>query len=53
VATWSYAPFAVFSIVSPLLTIAIGYAGIRMLRIPADASTQTTASAPAPRDSGA
>ena len=34
VATWSYAPYAVFSIVSPLLTIAIAFAGIRMLRIP-------------------
>jgi len=35
VATWSYAPFAIFSIVSPLLTVAIAYAGIRMLRVPA------------------
>ena len=35
VATWHYAPFAIFCIVSPLLTIAIAYAGIRMLRIPA------------------
>jgi NhaC family Na+:H+ antiporter len=52
VSTWSYAPFAVFSIVSPLLTIAIAYAGIRMLRIPAGASAPTVASAPAPRDSG-
>ena len=34
VATWSYAPYAVFSIVSPLLTIAIAFAGIRMLRVP-------------------
>jgi NhaC family Na+:H+ antiporter len=34
VATWSYAPYAVFSIVSPLLTVAIAYAGIRMLRAP-------------------
>jgi NhaC family Na+:H+ antiporter len=34
VATWSYAPYAVFSIASPLLTVAIGYAGIRMLRAP-------------------
>jgi Na+:H+ antiporter, NhaC family len=33
VATWSYAPFAVFSLVSPLLTVAIAYAGIRMLRV--------------------
>ena len=28
VATWSYAPYAVFSFVSPLLTIALAYAGI-------------------------
>ncbi len=34
VATWSYAPYAVFSIVSPLLTVAIAYAGIRMHRLP-------------------
>ncbi len=40
VATWSYAPYAVFSIVSPLLTIAIAYAGIRMLRVPAGPATQ-------------
>jgi NhaC family Na+:H+ antiporter len=33
VATWSYAPYAVFSIVSPLVTIAFAYAGFRMLRI--------------------
>ena len=32
VATWSYAPYAVFSIVSPLLTIAAAFAGFRMLR---------------------
>jgi len=36
VATWSYAPFAVFSIVSPLITVAFAYAGVRMLhRAPA------------------
>ena len=34
VATWSYAPYAVFSYVSPLLTIALAYAGFRMLRLP-------------------
>ena len=33
VATWSYAPYAVFSYVSPLLTIALAYAGFRMLRV--------------------
>ena len=32
VATWSYAPFAVFSYVSPLLTVAMAYAGVRMTR---------------------
>jgi NhaC family Na+:H+ antiporter len=32
VATWSYAPYAVFSYVSPLLTIALAFAGFRMLR---------------------
>ena len=32
VATWSYAPWAFFSYVSPLLTVAIAYLGIRMLR---------------------
>jgi Na+:H+ antiporter, NhaC family len=38
VATWSYAPYAVFSIVSPLLTVAIAYAGIRMHRVPVTAA---------------
>jgi NhaC family Na+:H+ antiporter len=33
VATWSYAPYAVFSFVSPLVTIALAYAGFRMLRL--------------------
>ncbi len=32
VATFSYAPYAVFNFVSPLLTIAIAFAGFRMLR---------------------
>ena len=32
IATWSYAPWAFFSYVSPVLTIAVAYAGIRMLR---------------------
>jgi Na+:H+ antiporter, NhaC family len=35
VSTLSYAPFAIFCFVSPLLTIAIAYAGIRMPRLPA------------------
>jgi Na+:H+ antiporter, NhaC family len=34
VATWSYAPWAFFSYISPLLTVAIAYAGIRMMRVP-------------------
>jgi NhaC family Na+:H+ antiporter len=37
VATWSYAPFAIFSIVSPIITIAFAYFGIRMMHTgPAD-----------------
>ncbi|KAB7649110.1 Na+/H+ antiporter NhaC family protein [Polymorphobacter fuscus] len=35
VATWSYAPFAIFSIVSPLITVAVAYLGFRMFRAPA------------------
>jgi NhaC family Na+:H+ antiporter len=35
VSTLSYAPFAVFCFASPLLTVAIAYAGIRMWRLPA------------------
>ncbi|MGJ7511979.1 Na+/H+ antiporter NhaC family protein [Variovorax sp. GT1P44] len=34
VATLSYAPYAVFCYVSPVLTVAVAYAGIRMLRLP-------------------
>ena len=34
VPTLSYAPYAVFCVVSPLLTVAIAYAGIRMPRVP-------------------
>jgi NhaC family Na+:H+ antiporter len=37
VTTWSYAPYAVFCIISPLLTIALAYAGFRMLRLPSGA----------------
>jgi NhaC family Na+:H+ antiporter len=33
VATLSYAPYAVFCFVSPLLTVAMAYAGIRMQRV--------------------
>jgi len=46
VATWHYAPFAIFCIVSPLLTIAIAYAGIRMLRIPATSAQSAAETAP-------
>jgi NhaC family Na+:H+ antiporter len=52
VATWSYAPFAVFSIVSPLLTVAIAYAGIRMLRVPVAAAAPPAAPAPVDSDLG-
>jgi Na+:H+ antiporter, NhaC family len=38
VATLSYAPYAVFCFVSPLLTIAIAYSGLRMPRLPAGAA---------------
>jgi NhaC family Na+:H+ antiporter len=41
VATWAYAPFAVFSIASPLITIAMAYAGIRMLRVAPSAPVAT------------
>jgi NhaC family Na+:H+ antiporter len=32
VSTWSYAPYAIFSYVSPLLAIALAFAGFRMFR---------------------
>lgn len=44
VATWSYAPFAVFCIASPLVGIAFAYLGIRMLRAK-DAPLASTPSA--------
>jgi NhaC family Na+:H+ antiporter len=53
VATWHYAPFAIFCIVSPLLTIAIAYAGIRMLRLPATSAqpaAEATSNLPARND---
>ncbi len=49
VATLSYAPYAFFNLVSPLLTVAVAYAGFRMLRIPAvstHAATGPAESAP-------
>jgi NhaC family Na+:H+ antiporter len=39
VATFSYLPFAIFSIVSPLVTIAVAFAGFRMMRRPAPAGS--------------
>ena len=48
VATLSYAPFAIFNLVSPLLTVAIAYAGIRMLRTAA-VPEPAPAEAPAPQ----
>ncbi|MBN3849519.1 Na+/H+ antiporter NhaC [Paraburkholderia sp. Ac-20342] len=50
VSTLSYAPFAVFCFLSPLLTIAIAYAGIRMPRLAAGA-TEGSASASASTES--
>ena len=38
IATWSYAPYAVFCFISPLLSIALAYAGFRMLRLSGDAT---------------
>jgi Na+:H+ antiporter, NhaC family len=48
VATWTYAPFAVFSIASPLITVAIAYAGIRTLRVPPQ--SPVTIAAPSLKD---
>jgi NhaC family Na+:H+ antiporter len=40
VATLSYAPYAILNIVSPLITIAFAFLGIRMMRVaPAQAGT--------------
>lgn len=35
VATWSYAPYAVFSYVSPALAVLLAFLGFRMFRLPA------------------
>jgi NhaC family Na+:H+ antiporter len=50
VSTLSYAPFAVFCFASPLLTVAIAYAGIRMWRLPTAQIKTATATAPPPGD---
>jgi NhaC family Na+:H+ antiporter len=39
VATLSYAPYAIFCLVSPLLTIAVAFAGFRMFRLREDTGT--------------
>jgi NhaC family Na+:H+ antiporter len=52
VATWSYAPYAVFSYVSPLLAIGLAFAGFRMFKLPVAAEPAAAAppdaSRPAP-----
>ncbi len=53
VSTWSYAPYTVFSIVSPLLTVAIAFAGIRMLRVPAGTPAPPVETEQAQREPGA
>jgi len=53
VATWSYAPWAFFSYVSPILTVAIAYAGIRMMRAADSVTAPTSEAPPARQDSGA
>ena len=50
VSTLSYAPFAVFCFVSPLLTVAIAFAGIRMLRLPPAQAQPATEPAPPHQD---
>jgi NhaC family Na+:H+ antiporter len=47
VATLSYAPYAVFCFVSPLLAVAMAYAGIRMPRMPSDTGEPASADAQA------
>jgi Na+:H+ antiporter, NhaC family len=47
VATLSYAPYAVFCFVSPLLTIAMAYAGIRMPRVASDSAAPASTDAQA------
>ncbi|MBC8747619.1 MULTISPECIES: Na+/H+ antiporter NhaC [Paraburkholderia] len=47
VATLSYAPYAVFCFVSPLLTVAMAYAGIRMPRVATDTAAAASANAQA------
>ena len=48
VATWRYAPYAVFSIVSPLLSVVVAFAGFRMLRLPPPAAPAPTEATKSP-----
>jgi len=48
VATWRYAPYAVFSIVSPLLSVVVALAGFRMLRLPPPAAPAPTEATKSP-----
>ena len=48
VATLSYAPFSVFSYVSPLLVVGMAYAGVRMIRITAAPSESAATPATSP-----
>ena len=41
VATWHYAPYALFSFLSPIITVAFAYAGIRMMHVAPAAPAQT------------
>lgn len=50
VGTFHYAPFAVFNITSPLLTVAAGLLGFRIMKVAQNSSTATHA--PAKPDSG-
>lgn len=49
VATFSYLPYALFNLVSPLLAIALAYLGIRVLRGPAAPAERAAAPAVAPQ----
>ena len=48
VATFSYAPYAVFNFASPLLAIAVAYLGIRMMRIAPTPDVKAVPSIPSP-----
>ena len=53
VATLSYAPYAIFNIASPLITVAFAFLGVRMLRTPAgSAQASVQESRPTPADNG-